>query len=165
MEDIPADRNREAFNFALVTADRERIEKRLGWMFMGAVTRVDDRAINLFGEQMHGTRPRMPYHDDIGTHRVQRHRRVEQSLALFDARRRHGHVHDIGTEALAGKLEGRLRAGRGLEKQVDESPPAQGCTFFLDLAGYFHRSLGEIEENYDVLGGKPLDPEQVPVRK
>ena len=104
-KDIAANRDRETFDFAFVAPDRQRIEKRLGWMLMGAVARVDNRAIDLFGEQMHGARLGMPHHDNVGAHRVQRHRRVEQSLAFFDARRRHRHVHDVGAEPLAGKLE------------------------------------------------------------
>ena len=91
---------------------------------MGAIARVDDRAIDLSRQQMHGAGLGMAHDDNIGPHRVQRHRRVDQGLALLDARRRHGHVHDVGAETFAGKLEGRLRPGRGLEKEVDESPPA-----------------------------------------
>ena len=44
----------EALESALVAADGEGIEQRLGWMLMLAVTGIDDGAGNLLGQQLHG---------------------------------------------------------------------------------------------------------------
>ena len=165
MKDIAADRDGETFDPALVAPDRERIEQRLGWMLMRAIARVDDRAIDLFRQKMHRAGLGMAHHDNVGPHRVQRHRRIDQRLALLDARGCDRHVHDVGAKTLAGQFEGRLGPSRSLEKEVDQSPSAQGRALFLDLARHFDRRLGEIEKKADVLRGKPLDPEQMPVGK
>ncbi len=165
MQDVAADRDRETCDPALVAPDGERVEQRLGWMLMRAIARVDDGAIDLFCEQMHRAGLGMAHHDDVGPHRVQRHRRIDQRLALFDARSRDRHVHDVGAKTLAGQFEGRLGPCRSLEEEVDQRPPAQGRALFLDLAGHFNCRLGKIEEKVDVWRGKPFDPEQMPVRK
>ncbi len=77
----------KSFDPALVAPDRQRIEKRLGRMFMRAVAGIDDRAIDLLRQKMHGARLGMAHDDNVGPHGVQRHRRVDESLALLHARR------------------------------------------------------------------------------
>src|ERR1700730_1893832 len=165
MKDVAADHDREPFDPALVAPDRERIEQRLGWMLMRAIARVDDRAIDLFRQKMDRAGLSMAHHDNVGPHRVQRHRRIDQRLALLYARGCDRHVHDVAAKTLAGQFEGRLGPGRSLEKKIDQSPSAQGRALFLDLARHFDRRLGEIEKKADVLRGKPFDPEQMPVGK
>jgi len=51
MQDVAADRDREALDPTLVATDGERVEQRLGRMFVRAVARVDDRAADLLGQQ------------------------------------------------------------------------------------------------------------------
>ena len=47
MQDVAADRDRQPLDAALVAADGQRVEQRLGRMLMRAVAGVDDRAIDL----------------------------------------------------------------------------------------------------------------------
>src|SRR6202040_1978900 len=111
MKDVAADHDRETFDPALVAPDRERIEQRLGWMLMRAIARIDERAIDLFRQKMHRAGLGMTHYDNVGPHRVQRHRRIDPRLALSNARGCHRHVHDVGAETLAGEFEGRLGPG------------------------------------------------------
>ena len=56
------------------------------------------------------------------------------------------HVHDVGAEPLARQLERALRAGRGLEEQVDQRAPAQDVALLADLAVVVGGLVGEIEQ-------------------
>ena len=61
--------------------------------------------VHLFGQQVHAPGMRMPHHQKIGVHGVQRQRGVDQRFALFHRRDLHRHRHDIGAQALARDLE------------------------------------------------------------
>ncbi len=63
----------------------------------------------------------------------------------------------------AGKLEGRLGAGRDLEEQIDLGAAAQRRTLLFDLTVEFDEFLGEIEEAHDLVMGQSFDPQQVPM--
>ena len=76
-------------------------------------------------EQLHGARRMVAHHDDVGPHGVERHRGVDQRLALLHRGGGDVHVHDVGAEPLRRHLEGALRAGRGFEEEVDQRAPAQ----------------------------------------
>ncbi len=87
---------------------------------------------------------------------------VSPFFTLDDADR---HVHHVGAEPLAGQLERRLGAGRGLEEQVDLGAPAQGRALLLDLAGDRHGFVGEVEQRLDFGARKVLDAEQMALGK
>ena len=148
---------------ALVAADRQRVEQRLRRMFMGAVAGVDDRAIDLARQQMRRARLRVAHDDDVGTHGVERHGRVDQRLALAFRGLRDRHVHHVGAEPLAGDLERRLRAGRGLVEQIDLRAPAQIGPLLFNLPRHLDGVLGEIKKRHDIRARKALDPEQMAV--
>ena len=150
---------------ALAAADGERVEERLRRVLVRAVAGVDDRAVDLAGEEMHGAGRVMAHDDDVRPHGVQRRRGVDQRLALLHRGRRDRHVHDVGAEPLAGDLEGGLRAGRGLEEQVDLRAAAQGRLLLLDLPADLDRLVGQVEQRLDVRRRQPLDPEQMAVGK
>ena len=58
--------------------------------------------------------------EDVRPHRVERGGRVDQRLALGDRGGAHRHVHHVGAQPLARQLERALRAGGGLEEQIDD---------------------------------------------
>ena len=163
MQDVAADRHGEALDAALVAADGQRVEQRLRRMLMRAVTRVDHGAVDLLGQQRDRAGRMMTHHQDVGVHRVQGHRGVDQGLALLHRRVADRHVHHVGAEPLAGELERGLRAGRGFEEQVDDSAPAQRGALLLDLAVEIDVFVGEVEQADDVVGQKPFDPQQMTV--
>jgi len=84
---------------------RKRIKQRLRGMFMAAIAGIKHRAIDLIGQQLGRSARSVPYHDRIGAHRIQGDRRVDQRLALLEARCGGLHVDDIGPEPLAGYFE------------------------------------------------------------
>ena len=153
----------EALDAALVAADRERVEERLGRMLVRAVARIDDGAVDLLGEEIHGAGRVVAHDDDVRPHGVEGRGGVDERLALLHRRRRDRHVHHVGAEALAGDLEGGLRARRGLEEQVDLRAAAQGRLLLLDLPADLDLLVGEVEQRLDVQRRQALDPEQMPV--
>ena len=165
MQDVAADRDEETFEAALAAADRERVEQRLCGMFMRAVARIDDRAGDFLREKLDRARVLVTNDDEVGVHRVERHRRVDQRLALLHGGGGDGHVHHIRAEALARKLEGTLRARGGFEEEVDLCAPAKDGALLVDLAVLLDIGVGEVEKGGDVGRRKALDPEQVPVRE
>ena len=52
MQDVAADRDREALDAALVAADGERVEQRLGRVLVRAVAGIDHRAVDLLRQQV-----------------------------------------------------------------------------------------------------------------
>ena len=165
MRDVAADRHDQTGEPALVAADGERVEERLRRMLVRAVAGIDDRAFDLLRKQRDGAGGVMADDEDVRPHGVQRHRRVDQRLALLHRGGADRHVHHVGAEPFAGQLEGGLRAGGGFEEEVDLGAAAERRLLLLDLAGNVDRGFGRIEKNRDILGGKALDPEKVPVRK
>ena len=132
-----------------IAADGQRVEQRLGrmlvrWQKPALITEQYDLARR---EQQPPRPPGVVAHDqNVGTHGVQRHRGIDQRLALFDARGPDRHVHHVGAEPFPAQFERRLGAGRGLEEEIDLGAPAQGRALFLDLAGDGDRLLGEVEQ-------------------
>ena len=98
----------------------------------------------------------MAHDDDVGMHGVERHRGVDQRLALAHRGRAGRHVHHVGAEPLAGQFERGLGAGRDFEEQVDLGAAAQRGALFLDLAVELDEFFGEIEQAGDVLARKAL---------
>src|SRR5205823_14411781 len=73
------------------------------------------------------------------------------------------HVDDIAAEALTGQLERRARAGRILEKQIDDRASGQEVALLLGAAIEGDISLGKIEQGADLLRGESFDAEQMSV--
>ncbi len=163
--DVAADRDGEALEPTLAAADGERVEQRLGRMLVAAVAGVDDGAIDLLRQQLHRARFRMAHHQHVGMHRGQRHRGVDQRFAFFDRAGRDRHVDDVAAEPLARELERGAGAGRILEEQIDDGAAAQQRLLLVDLAVLLDVALGTIDEKTDLVGGKPLDAQQMPVRE
>ena len=67
---------------ALVAADGERVEQRLGRMLVRAVAGIDHGAIDLARQQLDRARGVMADHDDVRAHGVEGDRGVDQRLAL-----------------------------------------------------------------------------------
>ena len=107
---------------------------------MAAVAAIDDRAVDLFRQQLHGARVRVTYHQHVRVHGVQRHRGVDQGLALLHRAGGDRHVDEVAAEALGGQLERRAGARRFLEEQVDDGAAVKdagslvGAAVLLDVA-------------------------------
>ena len=96
VKNVAADGDDQALDVALVAADGERVEQSLRRMLVASVPRVDHGAIDLLRQQLDRARRMMAHYEDVRAHGVERHRRVDQGLALLYGRRAHRHVHDVG---------------------------------------------------------------------
>ena len=166
VQHVAADRHGEAAEPALAAADRQRVEQRLGRVLVAAVAGIDDGAIDLFGQQLHRARFGMAHDQHVGMHGVERHRRVDQRLALDHRADRDRHVDDVGAEPLAGDLERGAGAGRILEEQLMIVRPRSSDVLLVGLAVQFDIGVGEVEKKLDLRRRQALDAEQmaVPVR-
>ncbi len=165
MKDVAADGDDEALDAAFVAADGERVEQGLGRVLVAAVAGVDDRAIDLLREQLNRARSVVAHDEDVGTHGVQRHRSVDQGLALLHRGGADRHVHHVGAEPLAGKLEGALGPGRGLEEEIDQGAAAQIIALLGDLPAELGGLLGEVEQGDDLAPRKAFDSKKMAVRE
>jgi hypothetical protein len=89
---------------------------------------------------------------DVRAHRVQRHRRVDQRLALLHRGRGDRHVHHVRAEPLARKFERGLCAGRGFEEQVDLRAATQHRFLLFLLARHVDIGVGAVEQRFDMSG-------------
>ena len=141
MQDIAADRHDQPGNASFMAADGERVEQGLGRVLMAAVAGIDHRAVDLLGEELDGARSMVAHDENVGAHGVQRHRRVDQGLALRHGRGLRRHVHHVGAQPLARKLEGALGPGRGFEEEIDQGAAAEIVALLGDLAADGRRLL------------------------
>jgi hypothetical protein len=65
VQDVAADRHQQPRDAALVAPDREGVEERLRRVLVRAVAGVDDGAIDLLGEEVHGAGGVMAHDDDV----------------------------------------------------------------------------------------------------
>ena len=150
---------------ALVAADGERVEQGLGRMLVASVAGIDHRAVDLLRQQLDRAGRVMAHHQDVGAHGVERHRGVDQGLALLHRGCADRHVHDIGAEALAGEFEGTLGPGRGFEEEIDQGAAAQVVALLVDLPAELGGLFGQIEQRRDLGSGKAFNSKKMAVRK
>jgi hypothetical protein len=67
---------------ALGAADGEHVEQGLGRVLVRPVAGIDHAAVDLLRQQLDGAGGVMAHHQDVGAHGVERHRRVDERLAL-----------------------------------------------------------------------------------
>ena len=87
VQDVAADRDRQPGDAALGAADGERVEQGLRGVLMRAVAGIDHGAVDLLRQQLDRAGRVMAHDQDVGAHGVERHRRVDQRLALLTPRR------------------------------------------------------------------------------
>src|SRR5918912_4345304 len=105
MEYVAEDGDLESVYLSLVLTDGERVEERLRRVLVRAVAGVDDCRAAHTRQLVRRAGRRMADDDQVGGHRFEVARRVEQGLALRHARRRGADVDDVGRETFARYLE------------------------------------------------------------
>ena len=146
---------------ALVLADGEGVEERLGRMLVHAVAGVDDGGLADAGQQVARARGGVAQHDHARRHRLDVERGVHQRLALDHAGGGDGDVQRVGAQALLGDLERRAGARARLEEQVDDGAAAQRRHLLDGAPADFLHRLGGVEDEHDLLGAEIGDAEQV----
>ena len=165
MQDVAADGDDQALDAAFVAADGERVEQRLSGVLVAAVAGIDHRAVDLLRQQLDRAGRVMAHHQQVGPHGVQRHRGIDQGLALLHRGGADLHVHDVGAKPLAGKLERALGSGRGLEEQIDQGAAAQIVAFLVDLPAELGGLFGQVEQRRDLGARKAFNSKKMAVRK
>ena len=119
VQDIAADRHAQTGDASLAAADGERVEQRLGRVFVAAIAGIQHRAIDLLRNKLHRARRSVADHDHVRVHGVQRQRGIQQGLALLKAGAGDAEIDHVCPQPLAGDFEAEQRAGGVLEKGVD----------------------------------------------
>jgi hypothetical protein len=81
--DVTADCYYQPGEPALVAANGQRIQERLGWMLVRTIAGINDRALDLLSQESDSPGGVMAHDEEIRAHGVQRHGRVDQRLALL----------------------------------------------------------------------------------
>ena len=159
---VATNRDGQAVQASLGTADCQGIQQCLGWMFVASVTCVQDGPIDLLRQQIDRARIGVPHDQQIGVHRVQRQCCINQGFALFDRACLHRHVHHVGAKALARDLKACLRAGRVFKEHVDLCHARQNRFIDGPAAGLISVFIRQIQQCGDFGGMKMLDPQKMP---
>ena len=126
VRDVADDADFETVDMSERLANREGVEQGLRGMLVLAVAAVDHMCIHVLRQDARRTLLLAAHDDEVAVHRAERLGRICQGLALGGRRTRGREVDDVAREALAGNLEARARARRGLEEEVDDGTTAQG---------------------------------------
>ena len=145
----------------LGAADRHQVEQALGRVLVGTVAGIDDRAFQMLRQQMRRARRGMADHHDVGPHRLDVLGRVDERLALRQARAARRKVLSVGREPLGGQAEAGPRAGRVLEEQVEDDPALQGGHLLAAARRDLGERLGGIEDRQDLLARQLFQTQQM----
>ena len=93
----------------------------------------------------------MAHHDDVAAEGVERAHRVQQGLALLDARPTGGDVRDVGGEGLRGELERHARARRRLGEEQDHGLATERRRFADGPLQDLDHRAGRLEHRLDLV--------------
>src|SRR5690606_29196647 len=161
VQDVAHDAYLDAFEPTEVVTDREHVEEGLRGVLVPPIAGIDHVRGDALRQELRRARGRVPDHDHVDPHRLQIARRVDQRLALLQARAVARHVDRVRAQPLLRELEGDARAGRRLEEEVDDRLAAQDRDL-LDrpLADLLER-LGRVQDRADLRGRELLEADQV----
>ncbi|MFM1944055.1 MAG: hypothetical protein RI897_3037, partial [Verrucomicrobiota bacterium] len=161
VEDIAEDGDLEALDGAFLLPDGERIEERLGGVFVGAIAGIDDAGIEDAGEEVGCSGGAVTDDEDVGIEGFEIARCIFERFSLFERGGFGGEVDDVGGEAEGGEFERDARPGGGFGKQVDDGFTAQGGDLFDGAFADGLEGGGGIEDGGDFVFGEGLDIEEV----
>ena len=127
----------------------------------GAVAGVDDRGAEVLRQQVRGAGRGVADHHHVGPHGLDVLGRVDERLALGQARDAGGEVLRVGREPLGRQAEAGPRAGRVLEEQVEDDPARQRGDLLAAPGRDLGERLGRVEDADDLLARQVFQPEQV----
>ena len=97
---------------------------------MRAIAGVDDRDVEMAGDESRRARGGVAHDQAVGLHSVQILDRVEEGFAFFQAGSFGLEIHGVGTEAGRGGGEADARAGRVFEKGEGHRFATEGGQLF-----------------------------------
>ena len=160
MQHVAADRHDQSFETAAPPADGERIEQRLGGMFMGAVAGIDHAAIQLARQQLGGAGILVAHDQNVGPHGVSV---VAVSISVSPLE-----TDEVLTDMFITSAPSRLPASSKLDwVRVEASKnrlmrvrPLSRAVFLSVARPCDHIGLGQVEQGGDFGERKAFDPKR-----
>ena len=103
----------------------------------------------------------MTHRQHIRMHRVQRHRRIDQGLALFNRTRGNRHVDDIKAKPFSRQFERGSCTGRVFKKEIDQRAAVKDVVGFIGLTVLFNIPVGALKNGLNIERREPFDAEQM----
>src|SRR5207248_2921212 len=154
-------RDFQIFKTPLLLPYGQRVEECLRRVLVRSVACVYDRGAADARELVRRARRGVAYDDEVGRHRFEVARSVQESLALRHRRRGRADVDYVRRESLSRYLKRGARARRRLEEEVDDGAPAKRRHFLYLALGDFAEGLGGVEYVRYLFGAKAAYAEQV----
>src|SRR5688500_18005098 len=161
MKHVTADAYSLAREISEMIAERQKIEQPLRGMLVSSIAGIDDVRVDAVSQKLSGSGCRMPDNHHVDSHGFQVSRRIDERLALRDARARRCDVDRIGAETLLCKLERDPRSRRALEEKIDNGGPAKRRHFLDRSFADFLERLGGVQNQEDLLARKKFESQQV----
>src|SRR5687767_15551109 len=130
-------------------------------MLVSSIAGIDNVRVDAVSQKLSGSGCRMPDNHHVDSHGFQVSRRIDERLALRDARARRCDVDRIGAETLLCKLERDPRSRRALEEKIDNGGPAKRRHFLDRSFADFLERLGGVQNQEDLLARKKFESQQV----
>src|ERR1044072_2690136 len=146
---VTDDGNFQPFNLAFVFADGERVEQRLGGMFVRPVAGVDDGRVAHSRKMCRRASHRVTHDDAVRRHGFEVARGIQQRLALADAGGGDADVDGVGGEPFGCDFEGSTSARGRLEKEIDNCAPTKRRHLFDFAAGDVAKRFRSVEQMRD----------------
>ena len=137
------------------------VEQRLRRMRVLPVARVDHMRTNRLRHEVRRARRRMPNDHHIRAYRRNRLHRIDQRLALLDARTARADVDHVRAQHLAGQLKRRPRARARLVEEVADRHPAQGRRARHGTPQDFPHRVGRLQHPLDFVALQGVHIEQM----
>src|SRR5438270_733760 len=125
--DVAHNRNMQALQRLLMFQDRVSIQQRLRRMLVHPIPGIHHGYIEVLRHQVWRARQRMTNHNDVRPNRPQRVARIEQRLALLNARPARLHQRGHRPHRLRRNFEGRTRPGGRLVEQQHDALAFEQC--------------------------------------
>ena len=161
VQDVAENSHVQIFDGALAIANRQGVEQALRGVLVRAVACVDDGNVQMAGNEFRRARGFVPHHERVGLHRVQRLDRVQERLALFQARGFGLQIHGVRAEARSRRAEADPRAGRVLEKGQRNSLAAQRGQLLQGMFLNFLEGLALIQQKAQFFRAERFECQQV----
>src|SRR5690554_2398693 len=132
---------------ALVLANGQHIEHRLGRVCMPAVSGIDNRypRRHALGDEVWRTTLGVTDHEHVTGHRLQIQQRVRQGFTLGGGRSGNVQVEHVRRQPFAGQFEGASGAGTGLKKQIDDRATSQQRDLLDAALAHFDERVGRVQ--------------------
>src|SRR5215472_3133587 len=161
VQHVAENRHVQIFDGAQAVANRQRVQQSLGGMLVRAVTCIDNRNVQVPRNVIGSSRSRVPHHQAIRLHCVQIECRVEERLALLDARSFGLQIHRVRAQAGRRRSKADARTRGILEKRERHGLAAQRCQLFQGMLLDFLERFALVEKKSEFVRRERFESEQI----